>query len=102
MFWFVNRFPFSDVERLSHWIKFCQRDRWSLHSRSAICSRHFTKDCFDRSREVVYLKPDAVPTIEIFVTPQKVNDTFGQFTAFGRPRYPERFTKVTKVSILNH
>ncbi|XP_027028661.2 D-aminoacyl-tRNA deacylase 2 isoform X1 [Tachysurus fulvidraco] len=71
-----HRFPFSDVERLSHWIKFCQRDRWSLHSRSAICSRHFTKDCFDRSSEVVYLKPDAVPTIEIFVTPQKDNSEY--------------------------
>ncbi|KAK3537290.1 hypothetical protein QTP70_006981 [Hemibagrus guttatus] len=71
-----HRFPFSDVERLSHWIKFCQRDRWSLHSRSAICSRHFTKDCFDQSREVVCLKPDAVPTIEIFVTPQKDSNEY--------------------------
>ncbi|XP_026789541.3 uncharacterized protein LOC113538579 isoform X1 [Pangasianodon hypophthalmus] len=71
-----HRFPFSDADRLSRWIKFCQRDRWSLHSRSAICSRHFTEDCFDRSRDVVCLKSDAVPTIEIFEIPQSVNNSY--------------------------
>ncbi|KAM9466665.1 uncharacterized protein Hap1MRO34_015705 [Clarias gariepinus] len=69
-----HKFPFSDADRLSRWIKFCQRDRWSLHSRSAICSRHFAEDCFDRSRDVVCLKPDAVPTIETFVFPQECNN----------------------------
>lgn len=72
-----HRFPFSDADRLSRWIKFCQRDRWSLHSRSAICSRHFTEDCFDRSRDVVCLKPDAVPTIEVCAVPQEqVNNEY--------------------------
>ncbi|KAI5102212.1 putative D-tyrosyl-tRNA(Tyr) deacylase 2 [Silurus meridionalis] len=66
-----HRFPFSDADRLSRWIKFCQRDRWSLHSRSAICSRHFTEDCFHQSRDVVHLKPDAVPTVAIFEIPQE-------------------------------
>ncbi|XP_060790016.1 uncharacterized protein LOC132894343 isoform X4 [Neoarius graeffei] len=71
-----HRFPFSDADRLSRWIKFCQRDRWSIHSRSAICSRHFTEDCFDRSNDVVCLKPDAVPTIDTFVTPQEGNHEY--------------------------
>lgn len=73
--WFLNRFPFNDAERLNRWIKFCQRDRWSLHSRSAICSRHFDQDCFDRPCDVACLKPDAVPTIEITSVPHEVSGT---------------------------
>ncbi|XP_076834545.1 D-aminoacyl-tRNA deacylase 2 isoform X2 [Brachyhypopomus gauderio] len=59
-----HRFPFGDPGRLNSWISFAHRDRWSVHSRSAICSKHFTVDSFDRIGNNSYLKPDAVPTTE--------------------------------------
>ncbi|XP_026864650.2 D-aminoacyl-tRNA deacylase 2 isoform X3 [Electrophorus electricus] len=60
----LHRFPFGDPSRLNCWISFAHRDRWSLHSRSAICSKHFTADSFDRSANSICLKSDAVPTVE--------------------------------------
>ncbi|KAG9268129.1 uncharacterized protein LOC103035568 [Astyanax mexicanus] len=59
-----HRFPFGEPERLKCWISFAHRDRWSIHNRSAMCSKHFTEDSFEQDGDVLCLKPDAVPTIE--------------------------------------
>lgn len=69
----VNRFPFGEPNRLNCWISFAQRDRWSINSRSAICSRHFTQDCFELSGDSLYLKPDAVPSLESSACTQEVH-----------------------------
>ncbi|XP_066529855.1 uncharacterized protein [Hoplias malabaricus] len=69
-----HRFPFGEPSRLSRWISFAQRDRWSINSRSAVCSKHFAEDSFERSGDRVCLKSDAVPTLEPFAFPQEVSN----------------------------
>ncbi|XP_062863244.1 uncharacterized protein LOC134325113 isoform X2 [Trichomycterus rosablanca] len=69
-----HRFPFGDKSRLSCWLSFSHRDRWSIHSRSAICSRHFTEDSFELNGNIVCLKPDAVPTINPCSQPKEVSN----------------------------
>ncbi|XP_072546578.1 uncharacterized protein [Salminus brasiliensis] len=69
-----HRFPFGETDRLNCWISFAQRDRWSLHNRSAICSKHFSEDSFEQSEDGVCLKSDAVPTLESSAYPQVSNE----------------------------
>ncbi|XP_028822741.1 uncharacterized protein LOC114776983 [Denticeps clupeoides] len=75
-----HRFPFDDPERLQLWLSNAKRDRWSITSRSVLCSKHFADDCFDGSGETVTLRQDAVPTVDISpVAPevtQTVDDSF--------------------------
>ncbi|KAL2098995.1 hypothetical protein ACEWY4_005475 [Coilia grayii] len=58
-----HKFPATDSNRLNLWISYAKRDHWSVNSKSVLCSKHFTEDCFDLSGESVSLKPDAVPTV---------------------------------------
>ncbi|KAL2098994.1 hypothetical protein ACEWY4_005474 [Coilia grayii] len=58
-----HKFPTTDSNRLNLWISYAKRDHWSVNSKSVLCSKHFTEDCFDRSGQSASLKPDAVPTV---------------------------------------
>ncbi|XP_042565723.1 uncharacterized protein LOC116223564 isoform X1 [Clupea harengus] len=58
-----HRFPFDDPERLSQWIKNTNRSTWSPHTRSVVCSNHFTEDCFELVGREKLLKSHAVPTL---------------------------------------
>ncbi|XP_031435793.1 uncharacterized protein LOC105905075 isoform X2 [Clupea harengus] len=60
-----HRFPLNDPERLkwSQWIKNTHISTWSPHTRSRVCSNHFTEDCFERVAKEKQLKADAVPTL---------------------------------------
>ncbi|XP_063039816.1 uncharacterized protein LOC134435019 isoform X4 [Engraulis encrasicolus] len=72
-----HRFPVNDPDRLKLWISYAKRDQWSVTSRSVLCSKHFTEDCFDRSGESVSLKPDAVPTVPMDSNSQQEDNEDG-------------------------
>ncbi|XP_033121206.1 uncharacterized protein LOC117120299 [Anneissia japonica] len=68
-----HRFPHSDANRLWIWVVNMKMGKWMPKARSLICSRHFTKDCFEKSQQKVRLKPTAIPTI--FTFPKDVIQT---------------------------
>lgn len=39
-----------------------RRDKWQPSAHALICSDHFLEEYIDRSKKIVKLKPDALPT----------------------------------------
>lgn len=56
-------FPKDDI-RCRQWVIKIRRANFSVSKYSRICSKHFTKDCFDTEKfGGTWLKEDAVPTL---------------------------------------
>ncbi|XP_068081486.1 uncharacterized protein [Anabrus simplex] len=59
----AGSFP-KDPVRRNKWIAFANKGDWKPTSRSVLCSKHFSQDCFDKtSSSVIRLKPQAIPTL---------------------------------------
>jgi len=71
---FTYRFPLSRPVICQHWIVQVRREKWKPNRRTLICADHFDNKCFDKTGQVVRLKPDAVPTI--FSYPERLKKVF--------------------------
>lgn len=61
-FYNVFRFP-KDAERRRLWVAAMRREGFQPTEYSRICCDHFDEECFDRTRQRIRLKRNAVPTV---------------------------------------
>lgn len=63
---FFFRFP-KDVEIKNQWLQIINSPKWAPTKYSAVCSKHFTLECYDYSTPAKWrrLAKDAVPLLHL-------------------------------------